>query len=183
MARRSCKAGKRNAIDVLHRYERSGRLLLSRDLERTSSVLPGRAAQACRQRSDGGGIVFRSCEKSADGELSSSDGNRILSKYLSHLDGGLFTIIHLESQHWRIARGWLGLFNTSLRTLDALHLAIASAGDFALVTSAQSLLSAADILGVPARKIENRFPLLFFPWFLKHCFWEEGGFGRGGGGV
>lgn len=89
------------------------------------------------------------------GELSSSDGNRILSKYLSHLDGGLFTIIHLESQHWRIARGWLGLFNTSLRTLDALHLAIASAGDFTLVTSDQSLLTAADTLGVTARLPED----------------------------
>jgi predicted nucleic acid-binding protein len=44
------------------------------------------------------------------GDLSPADGNRILSKYLSHLDGGLFTTLHLESQHWRIARGWIGLF-------------------------------------------------------------------------
>jgi predicted nucleic acid-binding protein len=76
-----------------------------------------------------------------------------LSKYLSHLDGGLFTIIHLESQHWRIARGWIGLFNTSLRTLDALHLAIASAGDLTLVTSDQRLLMAADTLGVKVGEI------------------------------
>jgi uncharacterized protein len=88
-------------------------------------------------------------------DLSPSDGNRILSKYLSHLDGGLFTIIHLESQHWRIARGWIGLFNTSLRTLDALHLAIASAGDFTLITSDQRLLLAADTLGVKAREMEQ----------------------------
>jgi hypothetical protein len=87
------------------------------------------------------------------GDLSPSDGNRILSKFLSHLDGGLFTIISLESQHWRIARGWIGLFSTSLRTLDALHLAIASAGDFTLVTSDQHLLQAADTLAVKAHRI------------------------------
>lgn len=92
------------------------------------------------------------------GDLSHADGNRILSKYLSHLDGGLFTIINLEPQHWRIARGWIGLFNTSLRTLDALHLAIASAGDFTLVTSDQHLLMAADTLGVKAGGI-GRLPL------------------------
>ena len=86
-------------------------------------------------------------------ELSPADGNRILSKYSSHLDGGLFTIIHLESQHWRIARGWIGLFNTSLSTLDALHLAIASAGDFTLITSDQRLLMAANTLGVKAGEI------------------------------
>lgn len=87
------------------------------------------------------------------GDLSPSDGNRIFSKFLSHLDGGLFTIISPESQHWRIARGWIGLFSTSLRTLDALHLAIASAGDFTLVTSDQHLLQAADTLAVKAYRI------------------------------
>jgi predicted nucleic acid-binding protein len=87
------------------------------------------------------------------GDLSPLDGNRILSKFLSHLDGGLFTIIHLEPQHWRIARGWIGLFSTSLRTLDALHLAIASAGDFTLVTSDQQLLQAADKLAVKAYRV------------------------------
>jgi hypothetical protein len=87
------------------------------------------------------------------GDLSSSDGNRILSKFLSHLDGGLFTIISIESQHWRIARSWIGLFSTSLRSLDALHLAIASAGDFTLVTSDQHLLQAADIFAVKTYQI------------------------------
>ena len=87
------------------------------------------------------------------GDLNQLDGNRILSKFLSHLNGGLFTIIPIESQHWRIARGWIGLFNTSLRTLDALHLAVASAGDFTLVTSDRRLLQAADALGVTVCRI------------------------------
>ncbi|MDD5168493.1 MAG: type II toxin-antitoxin system VapC family toxin [Syntrophales bacterium] len=82
------------------------------------------------------------------GEIDHADGNRILSKFSSHMEGGLFTVISIESNHWRIARGWLGLFNTSLRTLDALHLAITSAEDFVLVTSDKRLFHAAYTLGV-----------------------------------
>jgi len=88
------------------------------------------------------------------GEISTSDGNRIISKFLSHMHGGLFTTVLVESHHWRIARGWIGLFATPLRTLDALHLAIASAGDFTLVTSDQRLFQAADTFAVKTYRIE-----------------------------
>ena len=86
--------------------------------------------------------------KIREGDLGQPDGNRILSKFLSHLDGNFFTIVPVEPHHWRLARGWIGLFNTSIRTLDALHLAIASAGDFVLVSSDQRLIRAAGTLGV-----------------------------------
>jgi predicted nucleic acid-binding protein len=82
------------------------------------------------------------------GELGRADGNRILSQFISHLDSNLFSITPVETHHWRLARGWLGLFNTPLRTLDALHLAIASVENFELVTSDQQLINAADTLGV-----------------------------------
>ena len=86
--------------------------------------------------------------KVRSGDLSRKDGERILAKFLSHLDSGLFSITPVEPHHWRLARGWIGLFNTPLRTLDALHLAIASAEEFELVTSDLQLIQAADILGV-----------------------------------
>jgi hypothetical protein len=89
------------------------------------------------------------------GELSQPDGNRILSKFLSHLDGNLFTVIPVEFHHWRLARGWIGLFSTPIRTLDALHLAIASVGDFVLVTSDQGLVRAAGTLGVKVRMMSR----------------------------
>lgn len=82
------------------------------------------------------------------GDLSRRDSGRILSKFLSHLDSDLFTVIPVESRYWRLARDWIGLFNTSLRTLDALHLAIASTEEYELVTSDQQLIKAADMLGV-----------------------------------
>ncbi len=82
------------------------------------------------------------------GDLSRRDGGRILSKFLSHLDSDLFTITPVEPHHWHLARDLIGLFKTSLRTLDALHLAIASAEEYQLVTSDQQLIRAADMLGV-----------------------------------
>jgi predicted nucleic acid-binding protein len=88
------------------------------------------------------------------GDLTRKDGDRILSKFLSHLDSGLFSITPVELHHWRLARGWLGLFNTSLRTLDALHMAIAWAEEYELVTSDQQLFQAADILGVKVRTMK-----------------------------
>ena len=45
------------------------------------------------------------------------------------------------------------LFNTPLRTLDALHLAIASLEEFELVTSDQQLVQAATVLGVKIRTL------------------------------
>lgn len=87
-------------------------------------------------------------------ELEMADGNRIIAKFQSHLDGGLFTVISVQNHHWRLARGWIGLFNTPLRTLDALHLAIASAGDLELITSDKHLYQSAEILGVTAGLVE-----------------------------
>lgn len=88
-------------------------------------------------------------------DLSRIDGHRILSKFLSHLDTDLYSIIPVETHHWRLARSWIGLLSTSLRTLDALHLSIASVGDFELVTSDQVLIRAAGALGVKVHELSG----------------------------
>lgn len=84
-------------------------------------------------------------------ELDQLDGNRILSKFLSHLDADYFSLIQVDSRHWRLARSYIGLFNAPLRTLDALHLAITSLEELELVTSDQHLIQSAAILGVNTR--------------------------------
>ena len=86
-------------------------------------------------------------------ELGSVEGKRILAKFASHVDVGLFRVISVESHHWRLARGWIGLFTAPLRTLDALHLAIASDEALQLVTSDKSLYEAAEMLGVDAQLV------------------------------
>ncbi|MCF8053432.1 MAG: type II toxin-antitoxin system VapC family toxin [Desulfobacterales bacterium] len=87
------------------------------------------------------------------GEIGKADGNRILAKFSSHVDANLYKMIPVEKHHWRLSRGWLGLFATPLRTLDALHLAIASAEGCEIVTADKALYRAADDLGVPARLV------------------------------
>lgn len=93
------------------------------------------------------------------GELSHADGNRIISKFQSHLDKDFFHVIQIEPEHWRIARGWLSLFNTSLRTLDALHLAVSSSEQLTIVASDRHLLDAAKTLGVQFQNIITSEPL------------------------
>jgi predicted nucleic acid-binding protein len=87
------------------------------------------------------------------GELSHADGNRIISKFQSHIDEDLFHIISIEREHWRIARGWLSLFNTSLRTLDALHLAVSSSAQLTIIAADRQLLDSAKSLGVQSENI------------------------------
>jgi uncharacterized protein len=53
----------------------------------------------------------------------------------------------VEQHHYRLARDWIGLFKTGLKTLDALHLAIASAEELTLVTAYKGLSESAKALG------------------------------------
>jgi predicted nucleic acid-binding protein len=92
-------------------------------------------------------------KKVSMGELSHADGNRIISKFQSHLDGSFFRVIPIESEHWRIARGWLSLFNTPLRALDALHLAVSSSEQLIIIATDRQLLEAAKTLGVQCENI------------------------------
>jgi len=87
------------------------------------------------------------------GELSHADGNRIISKFQSHLSANFFRVIHIESEHWRIARGWLSLFHTPLRTLDALQLAVSSSEQLIIIAADRQLLDSAKTLGVRCKSI------------------------------
>ncbi|MBS3809700.1 MAG: type II toxin-antitoxin system VapC family toxin [Desulfobacterales bacterium] len=87
------------------------------------------------------------------GEIEKPDGNRILAKFTAHAETGIFTMISVENKHWRLARGWISLFSTPLKTLDALHLAIASAENLQLVTSDKPLYQAAASLDVNVYKL------------------------------
>ena len=85
-------------------------------------------------------------KKVRQNELSSVDGNRILAKFISHVEAGLYRIIPVENYHLQLARGWIGLLTTPLRTIDALNLAIASSEELQLVTSDKFFYQAAGML-------------------------------------
>lgn len=76
------------------------------------------------------------------------DGSRIIAKFLSHLDDLFYNKIPIEQHHYRLARDWIGQFITSLRSLDAIHLAIASSEGATLVTADEVLAMSGETLAV-----------------------------------
>jgi hypothetical protein len=88
--------------------------------------------------------------KVREGNLNKQSAGRILAAFLSHLDNQLYIVIPVDGRHYRLARDWIGLLNNSLRSLDALHLAVTSIEDRSIVTSDHGLARSARALGVNA---------------------------------
>ena len=86
--------------------------------------------------------------KIREGGLSRKDAARIGAKFLSHVDGHFYTHLFIEPHHYRLARDWIGLFHTNLKTLDALHLAIAHEEGLTFVTADQGLAASAKVLAL-----------------------------------
>ena len=82
------------------------------------------------------------------GELKSTDAGRIAAEFRAHVDGRLYRRIAIEPRHFEMAREWLGGFAIALRTLDALHLAVAASERLALATADRALARIARALGV-----------------------------------
>ncbi len=87
------------------------------------------------------------------GELEPLDAARIGSALTGDLAQRSIVSLPVEPQHFARARDWLLLRTTSLRTLDALHLACASALGAELVTRDATLAHAAASLGVPCIQV------------------------------
>jgi len=81
--------------------------------------------------------------KVREGGLSRKDAGDIIAKFLSHVSGHFYTYLLVEPHHFRLARDWIGLLNTNLKTLDALHLAVAYVEDLTFVTADQRLAESA----------------------------------------
>ncbi len=86
--------------------------------------------------------------KVREGGLDKKTARRIMAEFLKHVDGGFYTNLLLGAHHFRLARDWIGLFNTGMRSLDALHLAVASMQECPLATADRGLAESAKILGL-----------------------------------
>jgi len=86
-------------------------------------------------------------------ELSPADGRRILARFRSHIDSGLYDRLALEPSHLEMARDWIGQLIHPLRTLDALHFAVAASAGLPLVTSDRILARAGRAFGVSVRLV------------------------------
>lgn len=85
------------------------------------------------------------------GEITQNDAQQIVNQVQVHLQSNFYQTKSLSSRHYQQAQRWLVQFNTPLRTLDALHLALASAQKCVLLTADIALARSAEILEVPVR--------------------------------
>lgn len=76
------------------------------------------------------------------------DGEWVIAHFITHVDNGFYDYVPIYQRHYRLARDWIGLFEFGLRTLDALHLAIALLEGFTMVTADDRLSKSAKSLGL-----------------------------------
>jgi len=81
-------------------------------------------------------------------ELDATEAERIATKFLTHLEDNLYKRFALERRHYLLARDWLGRFSLPIRTLDALHLAVATSEALRLVTADRGFARSAEALGI-----------------------------------
>jgi uncharacterized protein len=68
-------------------------------------------------------------------ELTLDEAQQIAIDFRMDLDGRIYQRLQVESIHYQVARDWISRFDMVLRTLDALHLAIAAGHQIPVVTA------------------------------------------------
>ncbi|NQT59230.1 MAG: type II toxin-antitoxin system VapC family toxin [Bacteroidetes bacterium] len=81
-------------------------------------------------------------------EISYEDGLQVFSRFQVHVKSRLFEMYPIMQREYDLAREWIGKLETPLRTLDALHLAVAFSNQLILVTADVSFAAAARKLGI-----------------------------------
>jgi predicted nucleic acid-binding protein len=83
--------------------------------------------------------------------LSRESAARVIVQFEAHLEGGYYEILSVKARDYRLAKSWLGQFQGTLRTLDALHLAVVEAANVLIVTADRRLAAEARNLGLPVK--------------------------------
>ena len=86
--------------------------------------------------------------KIRENNLSPEDGNKIFNQFQTHLKESFFRLISADDRHYQTAKNWILRFAVPLKTLDAIHLAIAAEGDFTLLTADKQLDISAKYFGI-----------------------------------
>jgi predicted nucleic acid-binding protein len=81
-------------------------------------------------------------------ELSEADALAVEAALFEDIEAGCYSIQAIDSRHYEQAMGWLLSRKAPLRTLDALHLAIAALKVAELITADAQLAQAAQLFGV-----------------------------------
>ncbi len=83
--------------------------------------------------------------------LSRESAARVMAQFEAHVEDGYYEVLALRPRDYRLAKSWLGQLNGTLRTLDALHLAVAEAASRTIVTADRRLAAEARRLAVPVK--------------------------------
>ena len=94
--------------------------------------------------------------KRRTGEINESSARRILSLFKQHRADHIYRLIPIEAREFAVARNWLETFRTSLRALDALHLAAAFTSRLILITADNGLAESAALLGVEHKLLSSQ---------------------------
>jgi uncharacterized protein len=81
-------------------------------------------------------------------EIDRTDAIAIAERLQEHLNTTFYTRLTVTSKHYQIAKSWMQQFDTPLRTLDALHLAIAFDLAIPIVTADIGLAKSAERFSV-----------------------------------
>ncbi len=87
-------------------------------------------------------------------EIDRADAVTIVDRFQNHVSIGFYNRLTVTSQHYQIAKSWMQKFDTPLRTLDALHLAIAYQGSIPLITADLGLAKSAERLNVNVQLLQ-----------------------------
>ena len=94
-------------------------------------------------------------KKVRETSLLRDDANRIATQFQSHIHQNLFTWVTIEPQHYQMAKHWIAQFNTPLRTLDAIHLALSFSNNLRLITADTRLAKAAKLFEIDVDLISD----------------------------
>lgn len=82
------------------------------------------------------------------GELTEGQASLIQTTFDKDMEAGLYVQTQITATHFKLAENWISQRKTSLRTLDALHLACSHALNLPIITCDKILSQAADVLGI-----------------------------------
>ncbi len=88
------------------------------------------------------------------GELAEPLGNKIIDLFESHLEQRYFTLLPLDAGSYGEALQWVRRGSFALRSLDALHLAVAIVHELVIVTADNRLAEAAKESPVEVRYLD-----------------------------
>ena len=88
-------------------------------------------------------------------EMRRDDGERIRVLFLSHLQARYYAQLRVVRSHYQLAQDWVFRSEVPLRSLDALHLAVAALENRTLLTADVAQARAARLFGVRVQLLES----------------------------